>query len=84
MGIEELQEGVGQFGIFVLDLRMSPPRKERERFQQTAHIRVGTPGPLQAQPLGRPRMPLGEFLRELADVEEFSLVVGEQIVDHLL
>src|SRR5262249_40463192 len=82
VGIQNPQQGVGQFGEFVVELVMDAPGQQGERFDEALDMRIGAESWLKAQPRGGRRILPGEILGKLPDENQLTLVVRKKRVDH--
>ena len=80
--IEQAEQGVGQFGEFVVQPVMHAGGEERHAFEQAGDVRIVHRIGRQAQPAGDLRVGVGELGGQALDRVEFALVVGKQGVRH--
>ena len=82
MRVEHPEQGVGQFGKFVVEPVMHARGEERHAFEQPRDMRIVHRFRGKPQPAGDLRMRLGELGGQPAQRIQFALVVGEQRVRH--
>ena len=75
MGVEDAEQGVGQFGEFVVELKLDACGQQGEGLDQPFDVRIDAAARLQQQASGRRRVLPGELLRHLPDEQQFAFVV---------
>ena len=80
--VEQAEQGVGQFGEFVVQPVVHARGQKRHAFQQAGDMGIVHRVGRKAQPAGDLRMGVGELGGQALDRVEFALVVGEERVRH--
>ena len=79
---ELLEQIVGEFRKFVLELELNPRGEEGRAFQQTADHRIDAVFQDAAEPLRDARIFVGEFARLLVEQLKFPIVEIEKFPVH--
>ena len=82
MRVEDFQQALRQLREIVVELAVDAGGDEGEALQQPLDVRIVGGFAGKAQPAGDLRMLLGEFGGQLAQIAEFAVVVGVQLVKH--
>jgi hypothetical protein len=82
MRIEDAEQGLGDFGKFVVDFKMNAGGEEGEGFEQALDVRIVALIGFEDEAAGDFRIFLAELGAELAEVVEFALVVVQEFVTH--
>lgn len=84
MRVQHLEERLDDFRKLVIEFLVHARRQERERLDQALGMRVLAVVALNQQSRSDLRILSGKFLAQKAQVREFLLVIGQQIVEHQL
>ncbi|RMU45854.1 hypothetical protein ALP29_201556 [Pseudomonas syringae pv. avii] len=82
--VQHLQKRLDDFRKLIIEFLVHTRRQERERLDQALGVRVLAVITFNQKPRSDLRVLSGEFLAQKAQVREFFLVVGQQIVEHQL
>src|SRR6516165_2608103 len=84
MRVEDVEQGVGQLGEFVVDLVAHAGREQGERFDEALDVRIRAAAMFEHEPAGRRGILRRELAGHLADEQQLAFVVREKGLAHAL
>src|SRR6266498_5325811 len=84
MWIQNFKERFRNLREFVINFEANPTRKKSKGFDETLNVRVFTLIRLQLQSCRNLRILLGKLRTHLAEEDQLTLIISEQVVTHIV
>jgi len=78
--IQDVQQGVGEFGVIVFDALGNACAEQREGFDQALDMRILAAFGIELEATGNLGVAIGELAAVAAQVSQFAFVIGQQIL----